>query len=172
MISTTTNYGNFTITGYTDILTISIRRSGDETPQELVKKAIMFANEYKCSICRQVEYTHDEGVTFQVKCDSKTSRFIYEYGKSSIAKASVTAKDLKAYKANFGTDGCVHKDFVKKYWYTEPFHGETLYFDTLEKALASAKTAYGDTVTIWTNMEMENRSHRVCEAKASGTYLP
>lgn len=172
MISTTTNYGKFTITGYTDILTISIRKSGDETPQELVKKAIMFANEYKCSICRQVEYTCDEGVTFQVECDSKTSRFIYEHGKSSIGKASVTTKNLKDYKAKFGTDRCVHKNFVKKYWYTEQFHGETFCFDTLEKALASAKTAYGNTVTIWTNVEMHNYSQRVCEAKASGTYLP
>ena len=172
MISTTTNYGKFTITGYTDILTISIRRSGDETPQELVKKAIMFANEYKCSICRQVEYTHDEGVTFKVKCDSKTSRFIYEYGKMSVGKASVTTKDIKTYKTKFGTDGCVHKDFVKQYWYTEPFHGETIYFNTLAAALISARTAIGDTVTIWTNVEMHNYSQRVCEAKASGDHLP
>lgn len=172
MISTTRNYGKFIINGYTDELTITIQRMGDETPQELVKQAIMFANENKCRISRQVEYTPDDGVTFKVKCNGNTSRYIYEYGKFYIGHAVATNKDIKAYKTMFGTDGCVHKGFVKKYWYTEPFHGEVLYFDTLKDAKKSAATEYGDAVTIYENVEMHNHSTIVCFADASGIYLP
>ena len=172
MISTSTNYGNFVINGYTDELTITIQRTGNETPQELVKQAIMFANENKCHISRQVEYTPNEGVTFKVKCDGNTSRFIYEYGKFTKGRAVATDKDIKAYKSKFGVDGCVHKGFVKKYWYTESFHGDIKYFDTLDAAKESAATEYGDTVTIYTNVEMDNLSTIVCFAQASGIYLP
>lgn len=172
MISTSTNYGNFIINGYTDELTITIQRAGDETPQELVKKAIMFANENKCRISRRVEYTPDDGVSFTVKCDGNTSRYIYEYGKFSIGRAVATTKDIKAYKSQFGTDSCIHKGFVKKYWYTEPFHGDIKYFNALDAAKKSAATEYGDTVTIYTNVEMHNYSTIVCFAQASGIYLP
>lgn len=172
MISTTTKYGQFVIKGYTDILTVGIGRKGDESPQELVKKAIMFAKEYKCDICRRVEYTDEDGVTFQVKCNGNTSRHIYEYGKWTWGKPSATKKDIKAYQDKFGTDGCVHKGFVKKFWFCEDFHGETLSFPTLEEALEEAKDAYGDTVYIYTNVEMHYGSQFVCKAKASGIYLP
>jgi len=172
MISTTRNYGKFVINGYTDELEISIQRTGDETSQELVKQAIMFANENKCRISRQVEYTPNEGVTFKVKCDGNTSRFIYEYGKFTRGRSVATDKDIKAYKSNFGTDGCIHKGFVKKYWYTEPFHGDIKYFDTLDDAKESAANELGNAVTIYTNIEMHNYSTIVCFAEASGIYLP
>ena len=172
MISTSTNYGKFIINGYTDELTITIQRTGNETPQELVKQAIMFANENKCHISRQVEYTPNEGVTFKVKCDGNTSRYIYEYGKFSIGRAVATNKDIKAYQSKFGTDGCVHKGFVKKYWYTEPFHGDIKYFDTLDDAKESAATEYGDIISIMANVEMHNYSSHVCDVNASGIYLP
>ena len=161
MISTSTNYGKFIINGYTDELTITIQRTG-----------IMFANENKCHISRQVEYTPNEGVTFKVKCDGNTSRYIYEYGKLSIGRAVATNKDIKSYQSKFGTDGCIHKGFVKKYRYTESFHGETLYFDTLDAAKESAATEYGDFVTIYTNVEMHSYSVIECVVKASGIYLP
>lgn len=172
MISTKRDYGCFYIDGYTNELTIHIQRKGDETPQELVKQAIMFANENKCRIIRRVEYTPGDGVSFKVKCDGNTSRYIYEYGKMITRRAVVTPKDIKAYKSQFGTDGCIHPGFVKKYWYTESFHGETMYFDTLDAAKESAATEYGDFVTIYTNMEMHNYSTIVCIAQASGIYLP
>ena len=172
MISTTRDYGKFVIHGYTDELTIHIQRTGNETPQELVKQAIMFANENRCQISRQVEYVPNDGVSFKVKCDGNTSRYIYEYGKMITRRASCTDKDIKAYKSQFGTDGCIHPGFVKKYWYTESFHGDIKYFNTLEDAKKSAATEYGDFVTIYTNVEMDNLSTIVCFAQASGIYLP
>lgn len=172
MISTIRDYGEFVIDGYTDELTIHIQRTGDETPQELVKQAIMFANENRCQISRQVEYMPNDGVSFKVKCDGNTSRYIYEYGKMGSRRAVVTPKDIKAYKSKFGTDSCIHPGFVKKYWYTEPFHGETMYFDTLDAAKESAATEYGDFVTIYTNVEMHSYSVIECIVNASGIYLP
>lgn len=172
MISTTRDYGKFIINGYTDELTITIQRTGNETPQDLVKRAIMFANENKCRISRRVEYAPGDGVSFKVKCDGNSSRFIYEYGKLTRGHAVATDKDIKAYKRNFGTDGCIHKGFVKKYWYTESFHGETLYFDTLDAAKESAATEHGDFVTIYTNVEMHSYSVIECIVNASGIYLP
>lgn len=172
MISTTKDYGKFLINGYNDELTITIQRTGNETPQELVRKAIMFANENRCLISRQVEYTTGDGVTFKVKCNGNTSRFIYQYGKMSTGRAVATDKDIKAYKSKFGTDGCTHKGFVKKYWYTDPFHGNVLYFDTLDAAKESAATEYGDFVTIYTNVEMNSFPVLECIVKASGIYLP
>ena len=172
MISTTTKYGQFVINGYSDILTVGISRKGDESPQELVKKAIMFAKEYKCDICRKVEYTYKDCVTFKVKCNGNTSCHIYEYGKWVLGSPSATKKDIEAYQDKFGTDGCVHIGFVKKFWFREDFHGETLSFPTLEETLEEAKYAYGNCVDIYTNVEMHSFSQFVCKAKASGTYLP
>lgn len=171
MIFTTTNYGKFYITGYTETLTVQILRKGDETPKELVRKAIMFANEFKCRICRRVEYVDNEGVTFEVKCDSKTNRFIYMYGSMNYGRASCTPKSLRAYQREFSTDRCIHRGFVKKYWFTEDFHGDRLSFNTLDEAIEEAASAYGYTVYIYTNVEFGG-TELVCKAKASGTILP
>lgn len=172
MKTTTTSFGKFTITGYTSTLNVQINRTGNETPSELVEMAIMFANHYKCTISRRVEYASREGVTFQVKCDSNTSRFIYEYGKIAIGNASVSGKDLMEYNELFGTTKCIHKGFEKKFWYCDNFHGDTHTFNTLEVAVESASKEYGNIIYIYTNVEMQAHSRLECKVKASGNCLP
>lgn len=172
MISTRTSYGQFIINGYSDTLDIQIVRNEDDSPLELVRKAIMFANAHKCTISRRVEYTAEKGVTFQVKCDSNTSGFIYEYGRMAMWNASVSDKDLKMYEQKFGTTGCVHKGFKKSFWYCDNFHGHTHTFRTLKEAIESASNEHGNVIYIYTNVEMHNYSRLAHKAKASGICLP
>ena len=174
MIFTTENYGSFRIDGFSNVLKVTIVKSEEHTPEGYVRTAIKFVKQMKCVIQRQVEFDNEKGITFEVKCSSKTSRFIYEYGSSLAASClqSVTDNDIKAYIEKFGTDKCAHPGFQKKYWYSDNWTGRVHYFDNLTEAKKEAKKETGQSVSIYTNAPCCNYGSFVCYAEASGITPP
>lgn len=176
MYSTKEEYGSFVVTGYTNIVTVTI--CNEASLEDYVKMAIKFAKHKKCTIHRQVEY-HPElvggSISFDVLCNSKTNVLVYQYGHGFGSKnnnPSVTQKDLDEYRQRFGTTKCNHPGFKKKFWYSDNWTGQVHYFDDLKEAKKEAKKETGESVSIYTNKPCCYYGSFVCYAEASGITPP
>jgi hypothetical protein len=149
------------------------------TPEQMVLAAISFAKRYNCNIIKPVEYTCDDNraetprIAFTVECHKFTYKYFYDGGiRPHYGSDTVTEKDVARYKERFGTNKCIHKDFKKKYWYSDNWTGKVHEFRTLKKAKEAAAKEIGMTVWIYTNFPYEKPSGIICKADASGFCPP
>lgn len=159
---------------------ISLSFKEGTTPKQMVTAAIGIAKRYNCNILKPVEYTYDESkadphkIAFTVECHKFTYKYFYEggIGQSPSPEPTVTKKDIARYKDRFGTDKCIHRNFRKKYYYTDNWAGHVHEFPTLKAAKEKAAKETGMTVWIYTNFPYGRPSEIVCKANASGFTPP
>lgn len=127
-----------------------------DAPKDYVTFAAGFARHYHCRIIVPVAFLRHgplEGIfAFVIACDGNTSSEIHRYGKSRMPGPMKPSKaDLDEYRERFGTDEPKDPDFVKEYWFSDPFSGNILRYDNPDEAVEMAKAAHGNAVTVWTN---------------------
>jgi len=144
------------------------------TPEQMVIAAIGIAKRYNCNILNPVEYTYDDNkadphkIAFTVECHKFTYKYFYDGGIGQYyGSDTVTEKDIARYKDRFGTDKCIHKNFKKKFWYSDNWTGRVHEFRTLKKAREAAAKETGMTVWIYTNFPYGRPSEIISKAKAS-----
>ncbi|MBR3080996.1 MAG: hypothetical protein IKH01_14505 [Prevotella sp.] len=153
---------------------ISLSFKEGTTPEQMVTAAISLAKRYNCNIIKPVEYTYNENkadphkIAFTVECHRFTYKSFYDGGIGQhYGSDTVTEKDIARYKDRFGTDKCIHKNFKKKFWYSDNWTGKVHEFKTLKKAREAAAKEIGMTVWIYTNYPYGRPSEIISKAKTS-----
>lgn len=155
---------------------ISIRQ--DMTGEDMVKVALMMAKKYNCRITGRVEYNPDGqtpgGVSFVVECDLKTYRHFHEGGKlSKPHDYRISEKDLAEYEEQFGTRKCADDHLGKnRFYFTDNWNGDILYFPSLEKARKAASKQNGNACPVYEVLPYGRGARLICSAPTSGCVLP
>ena len=148
------------------------------TPEEMVVFAIKLAKKYHCEIHSKVEYHPlDVGgrISFEVKCNSCTSKSFYYYGTwggYTSDNPVVTEKDLNLYELRFGTRVGVDPYYKESYWFKDNWDGNIREFSSLEQAKKIAKHQVGNCVYIYKRMPFGETSKLLIIADASGHTPP
>lgn len=148
------------------------------TGEDMVKVALMVAKKYNCRIVGRVEYNPDGqtpgGVSFVVECNSKTYRYFYDGGRLSKPRSSrILEKDLLNYEKQFGTRKCADDHIGKnRYYFTDNWNGDTLFFSSLDKARLAASKQTGNNCCIFEILPYGRGSKIVCNVPTSGMVLP
>ena len=148
------------------------------TGEDMVKVALMLAKKMNCKIVGRVAYIPNVqvsgGVSFVVECNSKTYRYFYEGGKlSNPHSPRISEKDLAEYEKQFGTRKCADNNIGKnRFYFTDNWNGEVLYFPSLEKAMQAAKKQTGFSCYIYETLPYGRGSKIASCVSASGYILP
>ncbi len=180
MRSWTENFGNFwtNSSDWESIKEIHICTRQNMTGEDMVKVALMLAKKMNCKIVGRIEYNPNGqisgGVSFVVECNSKTYRYFYVGGKLSNPRSSrISEKDLTEYEKQFGTRKCADDHIGKNRFYlTDKWNGNVLYFSSLEKAKRSARKQTGYSCCIYEIQPYGRGSRIVTSVSASGNILP